>query len=395
MKKVVNPPVSPFKRFFEAESLGSLLLIGATLIALVLANSILATWLERILDYPLCLETRGKILTIRDWINDGVMSVFFLAVALEIKREIRAGELSSRSRASLPVIAAIGGMLVPASIFLVFNFGAHSAKGWGIPVATDIAFSLGILALLGNRIPVGVRIFVAALAIADDIGAIVIIAIFYANDIRILYAFLAGLLSLAILAIRRIPRLRFEVILLGGVFLWYVLLQSGIHPTISGVILAFILPESDSVSAFEVRIQKIASFLIMPLFALANAGIFFDSHSVYNLCSSRLSIGVFLGLVIGKPVGIYLFAFLSLKFKIASLPRGINWSQLFGASALCGIGFTISIFISRLAFGNEPELYNEVNFAILIASGCAAIIGITLLWVRSRSSVETNPVLRN
>jgi NhaA family Na+:H+ antiporter len=343
--------------------------------ALIIVNSPLSGIYEDIFSFPVFLQTHGAVLTLRDWINEGFMSLFFLSVGLEIRREIVGGELSTRAKAAFPLIAALGGMLIPALIYLVFTAGGLAAKGWGIPMATDIAFSLGVIALLGNRIPSGIRIFVAALAIADDIGAILVIAIFYARDIDFMFLLLALAAILILFFLRKIYILPIFVFYFFGAVLWLTLLRSGVHSAISGAALAFLLPESFVSENWENRLRRISAFIIMPLFAFANAGLRIESSEVLALLSGTVSLGIFFGLLAGKTIGIFLFSYLSSKLGFARLPEGLGWKHIFGASTLCAIGFTMSLFIAGLAFGLEDAAYSQAKFAIIAASCIAGITG--------------------
>ena len=318
------------------------------------------------------------------WINDGLMAIFFLLVGLEIKREILEGELSNFKNASLPIVAALGGMVVPALIYIFFNSGTDYENGWAIPMATDIAFSLAIISMLGKNVPLSLKIFLAALAIVDDLGAIMVIAIFYTDQIHWDSLGLCALM-VAVLAILNFLNFKKHIFyIIPGIFLWYFMHHSGIHATIAGVLLAFTIPTNIStteVSPLEKLEQKLhlpVNFLIMPIFALANTNITFKEGMVDGLFSS-LGYGIMLGLVLGKVIGINLFSFIFIKLKISSLPDKSSWPQMLGTGLLAGIGFTMSIFIALLSFKGHTEIQEEAKFAILVASFISAITGFLLL----------------
>lgn len=306
------------------------------------------------------------------WINDGLMAVFFFLVGLEIKREILIGELASVQKATLPIVAALGGMLVPALIYVGLNGGGPGARGWGIPMATDIAFALGVLNLLGSRVPLALKVFLAAVAIADDIGAVAVIALFYSSNIQWGLLGLAALLVAGLFALNRMGVRNLLVYILLGLVLWFLFLKSGIHATIAGVLLATTIPRS-RVEELEHALQPWVSYLIMPLFALANAGVSLAGGAI-----DRVGMGVAAGLVIGKPIGVATASWLAVKAKIAELPEGVDWRQLLGAGVLAGIGFTMSLFISDLAFEDAAMLI-EAKIAILGASVLMGLAGFAIL----------------
>lgn len=373
-----------FSGFFESEKTGGVLLLFCTVLSLLIANS---GWGESYTAFwhtKLDLSFAGLHLnySIEHWINDGLMTIFFLLVGLEIERELFAGELSSFSIAILPVAAAVGGMLVPAAIHFLFNAGTATSRGFGIPMATDIAFALGILSLAGNRVPYSLKIFLTALAIIDDLGAILIIAVFYNTQIHWLYLGIsAGILAtLFLLSKLRVYHLAFYLI--PGVVLWYCMMQSGIHPTIAGVLLAFAIPFSGQRKTPSYILQdflhKPVAHFIVPIFALANTGIVLSGDWLAHLTSTN-SLGIIAGLVIGKPIGILFFCWLLIKFTKAGLPLNTEWKNLWGAAVLGGIGFTMSIFISDLAFDNDALIsYSKV--AVLLASLIASTIGLIILF---------------
>lgn len=365
-----------FKAFFESEKAGGIILIFATLFSLLLANSIFQIEYLQLWNYEIGNHS------LVEWINDGLMTIFFLLIGLELEREVYVGELSSLKKASLPIIGALGGMVVPALIYLYFNFGTSTQSGAGIPMATDIAFAIGILSLLGNRVPTSLKIFLTALAVIDDLGAIIVIAIFYTTSISLLNLGIAlGILGFLFI----LNRLKVNYLipfLIGGILMWYFMLNSGVHATITGVLLAFVIPFGDGKKeniSYKLQhfLHKPVAFIILPLFALANTCIVLNSNWYEGLSHSN-SIGIILGLIIGKPIGIWLFSYLGVLIGIGILPKGLQWKNIFGAGILGGIGFTMSIFISLLAFNNDEDSINS-KIAILIASTIAAIVGFIYL----------------
>ncbi|MEO7975584.1 Na+/H+ antiporter NhaA [Flavobacterium sp.] len=383
MTKLINLHI--FNRFFQSSSAGGIILLICVAISLLIANSGWASNFQDLLNLEFGFNTHAIHLRypVLLWINDGLMAVFFLLVGLEIKREIVEGELSSLRQASLPVLAALGGVLVPALLYALFNSSdENTAKGWGIPMATDIAFALGILSLLGNKVPSGLKIFLAALAIVDDLIAILIIAIFYSSALNFIYLGYAGALFALLIIFNRIGVKNIFLYLIPGVFIWYFIHHSGIHATIAGVLVALTLPtnEDDTESPLEKlehALTKPVNFIIMPLFAIANTNITFESGMVEGL-ASNLGFGIVLGLFLGKPIGIFFMSWLSVKLNIAQLPEETKWPHVLGLGLLGGIGFTMSIFIALLSF-QTPEYQNEAKFAILIASALAGISGFLLL----------------
>ena len=368
-----------FKAFFESEKSGGLLLLFVTIISLLLANSPIQT------EYIAFWETNMGGHSITHWINDGLMAIFFLLIGLELEREIYHGELSNIKNAALPIFGALGGMAVPAGVFLIFNYGTITQNGAGIPMATDIAFAIGILSLLGNRVPTSLKVFLTALAVIDDLGAIMVIAVFYTETIvymnlLIAFAIMGGLF---ILNRRKVHNL--IPYLIGGAAMWYFMLNSGVHATVTGVLLAFVIPfgnGSKETSSYKLQhfLHKPAAFIILPLFAMANTGIAISSNWHEELNHPN-TIGIILGLVVGKPLGIWLFSFLAVSLGICTLPRDLKWSNILGAGMLGGIGFTMSIFITMLAFKNDGEaVITYSKIAILIASFIAGTIG--FLWLK-------------
>ena len=384
-----------FKKFFESSQASGVLLILCVALALGIANSSMAESFQNLLDKEIGTHLFHLKYPVSIWINDGLMAVFFLLVGLEIKREVVEGELSSFKNASLPIFAAIGGMIVPAIIFAAFNYDGEYSNGWGIPMATDIAFSLAIISMLGKKVPNSIKIFLAALAIVDDLGAILVIAIFYTDQIdwmNLTVSFgIVGLLF--ILNYLKFKKLIFYII--PGIFLWYFLHHSGIHATIAGVLLAFSIPTNISrikispLEKLEHQLHFPVSFIIMPVFALANTNITFTNGMVDGLFSG-LGLGIVCGLVLGKLIGINLFSFVAIKSKISSLPQNSTWMQMLGVGLLAGIGFTMSIFIALLSFKGEIQIQDEAKFAILIASFIAAISGYLVLNVSKSNVTEAD-----
>ena len=367
-----------FKAFFESEKSGGLLLLSVTILSLLLANSPIST------QYIAFWETNVGSHSITHWINDGLMAIFFLLIGLELEREMYHGELSNIKNAALPIFGALGGMVVPAGVFLIFNYGSITQNGAGIPMATDIAFAIGILSLLGNRVPTSLKVFLTALAVIDDIGAIMVIAIFYTDTIAYTNLFIAFAIMgfLFILNRRKVHNL--IPYLIGGAGMWYFMLNSGVHATVTGVLLAFVIPFGDGsnkTSSYKLQhfLHKPVAFFILPLFAIANTGIAIGSDWHEGLNHPN-TIGIILGLVVGKPLGIWLFSFLAVSLGICTLPRDLKWSTIIGAGMLGGIGFTMSIFITLLAFKNDgEEVITYSKIAILIASFISGTLG--YLWL--------------
>lgn len=368
-----------FKEFFSNSQSSGILLVFCVLISLMIANSSASEGFQSFLD-----QSWGPY-SVSVWINDGLMAVFFLLVGLEIKRELLDGELSNFKNASLPILAAIGGMLVPAVIFTLFNHGTEYSKGWAIPMATDIAFSLAIISMLGKSVPSAVKVFLAALAIVDDLGAIVVIAIFYTDEIHWNYLLYSGII-VAILAVLNFLKVKKHIFyLIPGCVLWYFMHHSGIHATIAGVILAFCIPASKADNEEASPLEKLEHFLhipvsyaIMPIFALANTNITFKEGMVDGLFSN-FGYGIVFGLILGKLIGINLFSFIAIKLKISSLPDKSRWVHMIGAGLLAGIGFTMSIFIALLSYKDNQDLQDSAKFAILTASVLAGFLGYLLL----------------
>ena len=368
-----------FKAFFESEKSGGLLLLSVTIISLLLANSPFQT------GYIAFWETNIGSHSITHWINDGLMAIFFLLIGLELEREIYQGELSNFKNASLPIFGALGGMIVPAGLFLLLNYGTITQNGAGIPMATDIAFAIGILSLLGNRVPTSLKVFLTALAVIDDIGAIMVIAVFYTDNIAFINLLIAFAIMGFLFILNRKKVHNIIPYLIGGAAMWYFMLNSGVHATITGVLLAFVIPFGDGsrkTSSYKLQhfLHKPVAFFILPLFAIANTGIAIGSDWHEGLNHPN-TLGIILGLVVGKPLGIWLFSFLAVAAGICTLPKDLKWTNILGAGMLGGIGFTMSIFITLLAFKNDgEEVITYSKIAILIASCIAGTIG--FLWLQ-------------
>ncbi len=374
-----------YKKFLETESKAGIILIFCVFISILIANSSLGAYFNNLLNLKLGIETSGIDLnfTSLSWINDGLMAIFFLYVGLEIKREVVDGELKSIKQASLPIIAALGGMLVPALLFALVNIGAVTSKGWGIPMATDIAFAIGILSVLGDRVPKSLKIFLTALAIVDDLGAILVIAVFYTSDLHFNYLLLAAGVFAFQMALNYFGAKKLIYYIIPGIVLWYFIHHSGIHATIAGVLTAIAIPATAEKRKFspleklEGLLSNPVSYVIMPLFALANTNIRFESEMIKGL-TNPLGLGILAGLFIGKPLGITIASWIAIKLKVAKKPRLASWKQLSGVAMLGGIGFTMSIFVSILSFGS-PLFQLEAKFSILIASIISAAAGFIFL----------------
>lgn len=373
-----------FLEFFDSEQSSGIVLILCTLTAIGMANS---PWGKEFIDFwhiKLGFEAGNIVLnqSLEHWINDGLMAIFFLLIGLEIEREIYVGELSNPRNALLPIVAAVGGMAVPAFLHFLFNRGTDTQGAFGVPMATDIAFALGVLALLGSRIPASLKVFLTALAIIDDLGAILVIALFYVGDFSFLYLVLALAVFGALLVMNRLRIHGLPFYLIPGVLMWYFMLQSGVHATVAGVLLAFALPFGDGgETSPSYRLQhflhKPVAFGIMPLFALANTGISFGGRWFEGLATSN-SLGVFSGLIVGKPLGIFSASFLAVKVGFAQLSEDLSWNHILGAGFLGGIGFTMSIFITLLAF-DDPEIIQKTKMVILLSSLLAGGTGFLIL----------------
>ncbi|MES2409817.1 MAG: Na+/H+ antiporter NhaA [Bacteroidota bacterium] len=365
-----------FREFFGSKKAGGFILIACTLLSIFLTNSIWSESYLQIWHYQLGNHS------VEHWINDGLMTIFFLLIGLELEREIYNGELSNIKNALLPISGAIGGMLLPAGLFLLLNFGTKTQSGAGIPMATDIAFALGILSLLGNKVPTSLKIFLTALAVIDDLGAILIIAVFYTGDLNWVNLLIALSIFGSLLLLNRLKVYNLIPYLIGGIIMWYFMLNSGVHATITGVLLAFAIPfSSGSEKSPSIILQhflhKPVAYFILPIFALANTAIIINPDWHFAL-THNYTLGIALGLIIGKPVGIAVFSYLAVKLKICLLPEDINWRAIIGVGFLGGIGFTMSIFITLIAF-SDSEHINNSKIMILISSLIAGILGLLFL----------------
>ncbi|MFV0312535.1 MAG: Na+/H+ antiporter NhaA [Dysgonomonas sp.] len=362
------------RRFMESEKSGGLTLIVCTLISILLANSSIGEGYRGIWDF------HAGSHTVAEWINDGLMAIFFLLVGLELIQEIYEGELSNIKRAMLPISGALGGMLIPAAIYMSLNFGTDTHAGFGIPMATDIAFALGVLSLLGNRVPVSLKVFLTALAVIDDLGAIIVIAIFYTTSLAWVYLIIAlGMFVLLLILNKKFNVTNLIPYLIGGVIMWYCMLHSGVHATIAGVLLAITIPfRRGDAKCLSNRMQHAlhypVAFIVLPIFALANTAMVIEGNWDQSV-GEPFAMGILLGLIVGKPLGITLLSFISVKTGLCALPRGVNWKALLGAGMLGGIGFTMSIFITLLAFKGNAHYINESKLMILLASLASGIIG--------------------
>tara|TARA_Y100001970_G_scaffold88885_1_gene112185 strand:+ start:1174 stop:2346 length:1173 start_codon:yes stop_codon:yes gene_type:complete len=384
---MLNYLSSPFKWFFKLEAASGLVLLFSAIIALYISNSDFSNLYFSTLDKYLFLGVNefGLKLSVLHWINDALMAIFFFFVTLEIKREFLQGELSDIKQASLPIIAAVGGMVVPALIYILINIGdSETLNGWAIPSATDIAFSLGVLSLLGKRVPLSLKVFLTALAIIDDLGAIVIIAIFYSGDLSIKYLSLMLLVFLILIIINKFNVKKFLPYLVIGIFLWDFTHNSGIHATIAGVLLAITIPHRKKERDFsllikvEHAISPYVAFGIMPLFAFANAGVSLEGLTFSSLLD-KVPLGILLGLFLGKQIGVFIFSYIAIKFKIARLPNNSNWYNFYGVGILTGIGFTMSLFVGNLAFVDSMQYMDGVKIGVLTGSLLSTLIGYFLI----------------
>ena len=384
---MINYISSPFKWFFKLEAASGLVLLFAAIAALIISNSYLSDLYFSTLNKYLFLGINnfGLKLSVIHWINDALMAIFFFFVTLEIKREFLQGELSNIKQALLPIIAAVGGMVVPALIYVFINLGdAATLNGWAIPSATDIAFSLGVLSLLGKRVPLSLKVFLTALAIIDDLGAIVIIALFYSGDLSVKYLTLMLLAFIILLVINKFNIKKFFPYLLVGLFLWDFTHNSGIHATIAGVLLAMTIPHRKKEKDFsllikvEHAISPYVAFGIMPLFAFANAGVSLEGLTFGSLLN-KVPLGIVLGLFVGKQLGVFLFSYISIKTKIAQMPNNSNWFNFYGVGVLTGIGFTMSLFVGNLAFAENIQYMDGVKIGVLTGSLLSTLFGYFLI----------------
>ena len=383
---------SPFKWFFKLEAAGGLVLLISAIVALIISNSNYSEiYFNNLQKYIFIgFNNFGMKLSLLHWINDALMAIFFFFVTLEIKREFIQGELSSVKQALLPIIAAVGGMLVPALIYIFININnPETLNGWAIPSATDIAFSIGVLSLLGSRVPISLKVFLTALAIIDDLGAIIIIAFFYAGDLNLKYLGLLLLIFVLLLILNRFEVKKFLPYLIFGLLLWFFTHESGIHSTIAGVLLACSIPHRKKEHDFSllVKIEHAISpyvvYIIMPLFAFANAGVSLEGLKFSSLLST-VPLGILLGLFLGKQIGVFLFSYTSIKFGFAELPNKSNWLSLYGVGILTGIGFTMSLFVGNLAFVENIQYMDGVKIGVLSGSLLSTVVGYFLLLMTSK-----------
>jgi len=384
---MINTLSKPFKWFFKLEAASGLVLLIAAIIALIISNSnfneLYFSTLEQYLFIG--INNFGLKLSVHHWINDLLMAIFFFFVTLEIKREFIEGELSNLKKALLPIIGAVGGMVIPALVYVVINFGnAETLNGWAIPSATDIAFSLGILSLLGSRVPISLKIFLTALAIIDDLGAILIIAFFYSGDLSISYLSLILISYIFLLIFNKMGVKNFLPYLIIGAFMWFFTYKSGIHATIAGVLLASTIPHRVKDKGFslliklEHAISPYVAFVIMPIFAFANAGVSLEGLSLLSLLQP-VPLGILLGLFVGKQVGVMIFSFIAVKTGVAQMPDSSSWLSLYGVSVLTGIGFTMSLFVGNLAFVENIQYIDGVKIGVLAGSLLSTLFGYFIL----------------
>ncbi len=383
MAKLIN--LKPFKEFLESGSIGGVILIACVIVSLFIANTPAGSIFEHFLRTELGFNAAGIHLKypLLLWINDGLMAIFFLMVGLEIKRELVEGELSSFKKAALPVFAAIGGVLAPATIFFLLNKGTETAAGWGIPMATDIAFAIAIITMLGKKVPVSLKIFLAALAIVDDLMAILVIAVFYSSDLHYVYLMYAFGIFAFLLVLNKLGVKSLFAYLIPGLFIWYFIHHSGIHATIAGVLTAFAIPANGTASQSPLeKLEHIlvnpVNFIIMPLFALANTNIRFEEGMIQGL-TTPLGLGIIIGLVLGKPFGISVLTWISVKLGICAMPTNAGWGHIVGVGMLGGIGFTMSVFIAILSFPGLQHILSEAKFSILTGSLVSGALGFFFL----------------
>ena len=389
---MINYITAPFRWFFKLEAASGLVLLIAAIIALILSNTNFSDLYFSILNTHILLGTEnfGLDLSVLHWINDALMAIFFFVVTLEIKREFIHGELSKPKQALLPIIGAVGGMAIPALIYVIINYETgYTLKGWAIPTATDIAFSIGVLSLLGSRVPISLKVFLVALAIIDDLGAIIIIALFYSNELQYSFLLLMIITFIFLLLLNKFNVKKFVPYFFIGIFLWYFTHGSGIHSTISGVLLASIIPHRKNEKDFslllklEHMLSPYVAFGIMPLFALANAGVVLKGTSINSLLSP-VPLGILCGLFFGKQIGVFLFSFISVKLKIAEMPSNSNWLKFYGVGILTGIGFTMSLFVGNLAFADYLSDMDGVKIGVLAGSFLSALVGFFMLLIATQ-----------
>ena len=397
---MINYITSGFRWFFKLEAASGILLLISAIIALYISNSNFSDLYFNVLKEYLFIGINdfGLKLSVLHWINDALMAIFFFFVTLEIKREFLQGELSSIKQAMLPIIGAVGGMLIPALIYIVINFKTPTTlNGWAIPSATDIAFSIGILSLLGSRVPISLKVFLTALAIIDDLGAIVIIAFFYTGNLSIKYLLLMFITFIFLLILNKFSVRKFFPYLMMGLFLWFFTHESGIHATIAGVLLAAVIPHRKKENDFsllikiEHAISPYVAYFIMPLFAFANAGVSLEGLS-FNSLLQPVPLGILLGLFVGKQLGVFVFSYASIKLGLAKLPNNSNWISFYAVGVLTGIGFTMSLFVGNLAFVNNMEYMDGVKIGVLSGSLLSTIVGYFLLLISSKKKLDVQKI---
>ena len=397
---MINYITSGFRWFFKLEAASGILLLISAIIALYISNSNFSDLYFNVLKEYLFIGINdfGLKLSVLHWINDALMAIFFFFVTLEIKREFLQGELSSIKQAMLPIIGAVGGMLIPALIYIVINFKTPTTlNGWAIPSATDIAFSIGILSLLGSRVPISLKVFLTALAIIDDLGAIVIIAFFYTGNLSIKYLLLMFVTFIFLLILNKFSVRKFFPYLVLGLFLWFFTHESGIHATIAGVLLAAVIPHREKENDFsllikiEHAISPYVAYFIMPLFAFANAGVSLEGLS-FNSLLQPVPLGILLGLFVGKQLGVFVFSYASIKLGLAKLPNNSNWISFYAVGVLTGIGFTMSLFVGNLAFVNNMEYMDGVKIGVLSGSLLSTIVGYFLLLISSKKKLDVQKI---
>ena len=386
---MINYITAPFKWFFKLEAASGLVLLLAAIIALILSNTNFSDYYFDILNTHILIGTKtfGLDLSVLHWINDALMAIFFFVVTLEIKREFIHGELSKPKQALLPIIGAVGGMAIPALIYILINFETgYTLRGWAIPSATDIAFSIGVLSLLGSRVPVSLKVFLVALAIIDDLGAIVIIAFFYSTELQYTSLILLIMAFALLIVLNKFGIKKFAPYFFAGLFLWYFTHGSGIHSTISGVLLAITIPHRKHEKDYSLLLKlehllsPYVAFGIMPLFALANAGVILDDMSIDRIMSP-VPLGILCGLFFGKQIGVFIFSYLSVKMKIAEMPTNSNWLKFYAVGILTGIGFTMSLFVGNLAFAEYQNNMDGVKIGVLSGSFLSALVGYFILLI--------------
>jgi len=387
MQTFKNSLSRTFNQFFESAKSGSVLLIVCTLVSLLITNANYFNQPSLGTSYLHFWHLKLGALSIEHWVNDGLMAIFFLLIGLELEREVYSGELSNIKAALLPIFAAFGGMLLPAIIHYSLNTGTETQGGIGIPMATDIAFAFGVLAILGNRIPPALKIFLMAFAVIDDLGAAILIAVFYTSSVSISHLVAAIILWILLILLNRMRVMSLAIYLIGGLLIWVLMLKSGVHATLAGIALAFAIPfsskQDDTESPshkLEHLLHKPVAFVILPIFALANTGITISHNWLHDIISSSNCWGIMAGLVIGKPLGVMIFCFLAVRSGLCKLPNSITWRHVMGAGLLGGIGFTMSIFVTNLAFVGELEMINNSKMSILLASLTAGLLG--YCWLR-------------